>query len=66
VADNLVTSIRRMVGTSFRPGQRTLLEHAAMQAADEIDRLDREIMRRDGVILELRAEIQRLEAVTRG
>jgi hypothetical protein len=39
VADNLVTSIRRMVGQSTAPGQRTLLEHAAIQAADEIERL---------------------------
>lgn len=39
MADNLVTSIRRMVGTTTRSGQRTLLEHAAMQAADEIERL---------------------------
>jgi cell division protein FtsB len=59
VADNLVTSIRRMVGSSFRPGQRTLLEHAAMQAADEIERLR-------ATITELRAEVQRLEQVTRG
>ena len=35
-------------------------------AANHIERLDREIMRRDGVILELRAEVQRLEQVTRG
>jgi len=39
VTDNLVTSIRRMVGSSTRLGQRTLLEHAAIQAADEIERL---------------------------
>lgn len=42
-ADNLVTSIRRMVGQSTAPGQRTLLEHAAMQAADEIERLRAEL-----------------------
>jgi len=58
VADSLVTSIRRMVGSSFRPGQRTLLEHAAMQAADEIERLR-------ATITELRAEVQRLEQVSR-
>jgi hypothetical protein len=45
VADNLVTSIRRMVGQSTAPGQRTLLEHAAMQAADEIERLQHQMER---------------------
>jgi len=39
VTNNLVTSIRRMVGSSTSLGQRTVLEHAAMQAADEIERL---------------------------
>lgn len=39
MTDNLVKSIRRMVGQSTSPGQRTLLEHAAIQAADEIERL---------------------------
>jgi hypothetical protein len=34
-----------MVGSSTRLGQRTLLEHAAIQAADEIERLQHQMER---------------------
>jgi hypothetical protein len=64
VADDIVTRLRDVTVLSWDGEQIT--DELAGEAADEIERLDREIIRRDGIILELRAEIARLEQVIRG
>jgi hypothetical protein len=60
VADDIVFRLRDKIPYGLT--DYTLLA----DAANHIERLDRELMRRDGIILELRAEIARLEQVTRG
>lgn len=39
VADDIVTTIHRMVAATTAPSERSPLEHAAMEAAAEIERL---------------------------
>jgi mannitol/fructose-specific phosphotransferase system IIA component len=54
VADDIVTLLRQVV--SFDGGLAHVVDPLAADAADEIERLQR-------IIIELRAEVQRLQAV---